>query len=101
MLVGALAVPPAPQVSRTNFSGEWTLASATANSARRGARGEQETDTYLSGFSAFNCGRGCRIVHKGSTLTIENAQLKAGSTATSRPVSIVLDERSQKVVDSC
>jgi hypothetical protein len=99
-LVGVLAGPAAPGQAEPDLSGDWTLASATTNRTRNGGPGEQPTRTYLSEFSAFNCGRGCRILHKGSTLTVENAQLKAGATTPSPTVSIVVDGRPHTVVDS-
>jgi hypothetical protein len=99
LLVAALAAIGAPP-AQTDLSGEWTLASATTSSSRDGATGELPTKTYLSEFSAFNCGRACRIVYKGSTLTVENAQLKAGATSPSPTVTIVVDGRPHTVVDS-
>jgi hypothetical protein len=83
-----------------DLSGDWRLASATTNRTRGGAVGEQSTDTYRLDFSAFNCGRGCRILHNGTTLTIENAQLEDGATAPSLTVSIEIDGRPHRVVDS-
>jgi hypothetical protein len=100
VLVGALAVPAASGLVQPDLSGEWTLVSATTTRTRDGATGEQHTRTYLSDFSAFNCGRGCRILHTGSTLTVENAQLKADATAPSETVTIVIDGRPHSVVDS-
>jgi len=99
-LVGVLAAPAPPGVAQANLSGEWRLASATANRTRNGEPGERPVRQYVSTGSAFNCGRECRIVHKGSTLTVENAQLKADATAPSPTVTIVVDGRSHAVVDS-
>ena len=99
-LVGVLAAPAAPGVAQTDLSGEWRLASATANRTRNGGPGEQPVRRYVMDAHAFNCGREYRIVHKGSTLTIENAQLKADATALSPTVTIVVDGRSHAVVDS-
>ena len=99
-LVGVLAAPAAPGVAQTDLSGEWRLASATTNRSRNGGLGEQPTRSYVMDSSAFNCGRECRIVHNGSTLTVENAQLAAGATAPSPTVTFLVDGRSHAVVDS-
>lgn len=98
--VGVLAAPAAQGASRPNLSGEWRLTSATTNMTRDGSTGEQPIRTYVFDYSAFNCGRECRIVHKGSTLTIENALLEAGATAPSPTVTIEVDGRPHTVVDS-
>ncbi len=99
-LVALLTASAAPQVAQINLSGEWKLASATANRTRNGGSGEQPVKQYVMDAHAFNCGRECRIVHKGSTLTVENARLKDGATAPSPTVTIVIDGRSHTVVDS-
>jgi hypothetical protein len=99
-LAGFLAAAAAPGQARPDFSGEWTLAAATTNLSRGGGSGEQHTSTYLSEGSAFNCGRGCRIVQKGSTLTVDNAQLRASAPVASPAVTIVADGASHAVVDS-
>ena len=99
-LVGVLAAPAAPGVAQTDLSGEWRLVSATTNRSRNGGPGEQPTRSYVMDSSAFNCGRACRIVHKGSTLTVENARLSDGATAPSPTVTFVVDGRSHAVVDS-
>lgn len=100
VIVSVLATPTAPKAAQSNLSGEWTLSSAMTNGTRDGTTGEQATKTYLMDFSAFNCGRGCRLIHKDSTLTIENAKLKDDATAKSRTVSIVTDGQKHTVVDS-
>jgi hypothetical protein len=99
-LAGVLAAQAAPKMAQPDLSGDWKLASATTNMTRDGATGEQPTRTFVSDASAFNCGRGCRIIYKGSTLTIENAQLETGATAPSPTVAIVVDGRPHTVVDS-
>lgn len=99
-LVGVLTALAVPGVPQPDLSGEWTLASATTNRTRDGATGERPTRTYLAEGSAFNCGRGCRIVHKGSILTVENALVNAEATIPSPTVSIVIDGRQHTVVDS-
>jgi len=99
-LVAVLTAPAAPGVAQPDFSGEWTLTTATSNRVRGGGSGEQPVRQYVMDYLAFNCGRECRIVHKGSTLTVENAQLKDGATAPSPTVTIVTDGRSHTVVDS-
>jgi hypothetical protein len=81
---------PAP-----NLSGEWKLASSTRNAGR----GEEPQKRYVADGWAFNCGRECRIVQKGTTLTIENAQL-ADADASSPTVTIELDGKPHTVVDS-
>ena len=99
-LVGVLVAPAAPGVAQVDLSGEWTLTTATSNRVRGGGSGEQPVRQYVMDFHAFNCGRECRIVHKGSTLTVERAQLKDGATAPSPTVVIVIDGKSHTVVDS-
>jgi len=99
-LVAVLTAFAAPGVAQPDFSGEWTLTTATSNRVRGGGSGEQPVRQYVMDFHAFNCGRECRIVHKGSTLTVENAQLKDGATAPSPTVTIVIDGKSHTVVDS-
>lgn len=86
-LVGMMAAQAAPKTAQPNLSGEWSLASATLNVGS----GEQPTTQFVSDYSAFNCGRECRIVYKGSTLTIENAKLDDGATAARPTVTIVVD----------
>ena len=62
-----------------DFSGDWVLVSATSSGGGgRGAAGETDTrgdhrvtSNTVSG-AAFNCGRGCTIVHKGQTLRIDS-----------------------------
>lgn len=99
-LVAVLTAFAAPGVAQPDFSGEWTLTTATSNRVRGGGSGEQPVRQYVMDFQAFNCGRECRIVHKGSTLTVERAQLKDGATAPSPTVVIVIDGQSHTVVDS-
>jgi hypothetical protein len=106
-LVGVMLLLPAwgQTQRRPDFSGEWELVEALASGARRdGAASEgprRTTSTTISG-AAFNCGRGCTIVHKGPKLTIRDAQL-AGDVGKARPtppVTLNLDGRPMKVVDS-
>jgi hypothetical protein len=99
-LVAVLTAFAAPGVAQPDFSGEWTLTTATSNRVRGGGSGEQPVRDYVMEFHAFNCGRECRIVHKGSTLTVEQAQLKDGATAPSPSVAFVIDGQSHTVVDS-
>ena len=102
LIVTLLAVLTGPQqrAAQPDLSGDWTLAAATTNRSRNGGPGEQPTTSYLSEGSAFNCARECRIVHRDSTITVENALLKAGATARSPTVTIVVDGQPHKVVDS-
>lgn len=100
VIVGLLAPTVSPKGAQPNLSGEWTLSSATTTGTRDGSTGEQATKTYLMDFSAFNCGRACRLVHKDSTLTVENAQLKDNETAKGQTVSIVTDGQKHTVIDS-
>lgn len=95
-LVGVLVAQAAPKVAPPNLSGEWKLISSTSN----GERGEQPTKRFVADERAFNCGRECRIVVKGSTVTIENAQLKDDATASSPAVTIALDGQPHTVIDS-
>jgi hypothetical protein len=67
---------------------------------RDGATSEEPIRQFVSDYSAFNCGRECRITYKGSTLTVENAKLDDQATAASPTVTIVVDGRSHAVVDS-
>ena len=99
-LVAVLTAFAAPGVAQPDFSGEWTLTTATSNRVRGGGSGEQPVRDYVMEFHAFNCGRECRIVHKGSTLTVENARLSDGATAPSPSVAFVIDGQSHTVVDS-
>ena len=99
-LVAVLTAFAAPGVAQPDFSGEWTLTTATSNRVRGGGSGEQPVRDYVMEFLAFNCGRECRIVHKGSTLTVERAQFKDGATAPSPTVAFVIDGKSHTVVDS-
>lgn len=99
-LVAVLTAFAALGVAQPDLTGEWTLTTATSNRVRGGGSGEQPVRQYVMDYLAFNCGRECRIVHKGSTLTVENAQLKDGATAPSPTVTIVTDGRSHTVVDS-
>ena len=99
-LVAVLTAFAAPGVAQPDFSGEWTLTTATSNRVRGGGSGEQPVRQYVMDYSPFNCGRECRIVHKGSTLTVERAQFKDGATAPSPTVAIVFDGKSHTVVDS-
>jgi len=96
-LVALWATPGAkPQ---PDLGGQWILASATTTLGRDGSRGEQPTKTYVSDGWAFNCGRQCRIVQQGSTLTIEDARFD-GATAPSPTVTIVVDGQPHMVVDT-
>jgi len=79
------------------LSGQWTLASSVRRSA---ARGEEPSTRYVAQGWAVNCGRSCQMVLKGSTLTVENAQLEEKPSAPSPTVTIELDGRPHKVVDS-
>lgn len=90
------------------FSGTWVLVtttrSGTSSSGRSSAPATQvkpnapPTVNTASG-AAFNCGRQCTIVHKGLTLTVDNAFL--GSDKTPAPaVTLELNGREMSVVDS-
>jgi hypothetical protein len=72
------------------------LVSAT----NHGEKGEQPTNRFVADERAFNCGRECRILVKGSTLTIEHAQLKDDTTISTPAVTIELDGQPHTVVDS-
>lgn len=99
-VLAMLLAAAAPALAQNNLSGEWRLATATTNRSRGGGPGEQPVRQYVMVGSAFNCGRECRIVHNGSTLTVENAQLEAGYTASSPTVTMVVDGRTHSVADS-
>jgi hypothetical protein len=92
----ALVMVLAQGPTAINLSGDWKLVSSTLSSAS----GEVPQNRYVADSRAFNCGRGCRIVHKGSTLTIDNAQLEDAATASSPIVTIELDGQPHTVVDS-
>jgi hypothetical protein len=89
-----------------DLSGDWALVSATSSGAGgRGAAGETDTrgdhrvtSNTVSG-AAFNCGRGCTIVHKGQTLRIDGAYLGSNDKP-APPVTLLLDGRQRSVVDS-
>ena len=92
--------------SQPDLSGDWVLTRATVSGGR--STGEpvasqpvKETPTSNNTFSgaAFNCGRQCTIVHKGQTLTVENALL-ASNTKAAPPVTLRLDGRARSVLDS-
>jgi len=90
-----------------NFSGEWELVEALVTGATRdGAASDQPrrtTSTTISG-APFNCGRGCTIIHKGQTLTIENAQLAdipgRDKTQPTPSMTFHINGRQMMVVDS-
>ena len=93
----ALLVPSTVQGTEPpNLSGEWKLVSSTT----QGSRGEQPSNRFVADERAFNCGRECRIVQTGATLTVENAQLNEGTSATSHSMTIELDGRPRKLVES-
>lgn len=99
-LVGVLASPAAVLVAQQpNLSGEWIFASASSDSSRGGTKSGTPTKSHATSGAAFNCGRECRIVHKGSTLTIDNAQIDSSDGAPKPAVTLQLDGRSQTVVD--
>jgi hypothetical protein len=89
-----------------DLSGDWVLVSATSSGGGgRGAAGESEargdhrvTSNTVSG-AAFNCGRGCTIVHKGQTLRIDGAYLGSNDKH-APPVILRLDGRQGAVIDS-
>lgn len=97
-LQGAAQRPP-------DFSGDWVLASATTTGGRATAQsGKSEAgptpirSNAVSG-APLNCGRECRIVHKGQMLTIEKAFL--ASRQTSAPAVVLqIDGRQRSVVDA-
>ena len=105
-ILALLTVKPEAQ-RRPDLSGQWELVEALVTGATRdGVASDQPrrtTSTTISG-APFNCGRGCTIVQKGQTLTIENAQLAGdpGKDKGQGPPSVTLhlDGRQTKVVDS-
>jgi len=99
IFVGLVAFP-SRNAQVPNLSGVWRLVSATINMSRDGSTGERVTKTYLADGHAFNCGRGCRIVYTNSTLTIDNAQLQDVPRTSTPTVTIVIDGKPHKVVDS-
>jgi len=89
-----------------DLSGDWVLVSATsAGGGGRGAAGETEArgdhriTSYTVSGAAFNCGRGCTIVHKGQTLRIDGAFLGSNDKP-APPVILRLDGRQGAVIDS-
>jgi hypothetical protein len=89
-----------------DLSGDWVLVSATSSGGGgRGAAGETETrgdhrvTSNTASGAAFNCGRGCRIVHKGQTLRIDDAYLGSNDKP-APPVILRLDGRQGAVIDS-
>jgi hypothetical protein len=107
-LAGVLILIPLTGVAqnRQNFSGEWVLVSATTTAPTRGGetqaagdRTERPTRSNTASGAAFNCGRECSIVHKGSILTIDKAFL-AANTTTAAPVTLRVDGNQTTVNDS-
>jgi hypothetical protein len=107
MAAWLLAAPAEPQ-KPPNFSGHWVLVEALLtgpgrNSANEDARPRSTTTTTISG-APFNCGRECTITHKGTALTIANAQLAdypgKDKSKPTPPVTIQLDGREAKVIDT-
>jgi hypothetical protein len=97
LLLGAAQRPP-------DLSGDWALVSATTSGGRGGRPGPGETgerrvSTNTVSGAPFNCGRACKIVHKGQTLIIESAYLASSPTPAS-DVTLQLDSREALVVDS-
>jgi hypothetical protein len=97
----ARAGQPAP-----NFSGDWVLITATTSGARSTGQagrapttGETRTTTNTASGAAFNCGRGCTILHKDQTLTIDKALL-GSNTQPAQRVTLQLDGRENPVIDS-
>lgn len=97
-----------PEAQRLpNLSGHWELVEALATGPGRDGtvsdKPRPTTSTTISG-APFNCGRGCTIVQKGQTLTIDNAQLAdiPGRDKTRPPPSMAFHVNGQqmKVVDS-
>lgn len=86
-----------------NFSGQWELVEALASGpGRDGTASDQPrrtTSTTISG-APFNCGRGCTIVHKGQTLTVARAQLAGAEPSAVPSITLQLDGRETKIVDS-
>lgn len=89
-----------------DFSGEWVLEAATVSGGGRTASGTSQvasgtrktTSNAISG-AAFNCGRGCTILHKRSMLTVDSALLASNPTPAAA-VTMQLNGRSASVVDS-
>ena len=63
------------------------------------AGGEHQVATNTASGAAFNCGRGCTIVHKGQTLRIDGAFLGSNDKL-APPVILRLDSRQGAVIDS-
>ena len=107
MVVGLVLLPISGLAQRQpNLSGHWELVEALATGPGRDGTASDKprptTSTTISG-APFNCGRGCTIVQKGQTLTIDNAQLAGGPKEkgqTPPAVTLHLDGRQAKVVDS-
>jgi hypothetical protein len=108
-VVGALVLAPLSGSAQRqpDLSGNWVLVSATTSGPLRGSDSasaaqpgtERQIQSHTISGAPFNCGRQCTIVHKGQTLTIEQALL--GSNTTPAPaVTLRIDGRPMSVVDS-
>lgn len=98
VLASAIGLDLPPQ--QPNLSGEWVFMSGTTDSARGGTPGERPTKAHTTSGAAFNCGRECRIVQAGSSLTIEDARFDGHDGSTIPAVKLQLDGKPHMVVDS-
>lgn len=108
LISASLVVPLMAQTRRPpDFSGNWVWVESRVSGA--GRSGETPADgtrssVHTSSGAAFNCGRECTIMQKGTTLTIDNAQLAdyKGKDPAERtpPVTFQIDGREAEVVDS-
>ena len=97
---------PAGQAPMQNLSGDWVLSTATTTGGGRSTAPGNSTSsgrhTPISstaiGGAAFNCGRQCKIVQKGKTLTVQGALL-GEDPAPAAAVTFSLDGKETGVVD--
>jgi hypothetical protein len=99
-LLSVLATQGSVAPPQPNLSGDWVIVTAT-NSTRGGNSDDQSpTKSHTISGAAFNCGRECRLVQKGSALTIERAQIDGGDGSSTPAVTLQLDAQLQTVSDS-